>query len=127
MNVPTTLLSKLVDYVEGTTQVLVKQAELDTKVSEAGPDVVDTLIKRGFVDSDKREAALRAIHDPLKVLESLKKTAESVDQKKKDVEPPTMGIPHTIKEAAGAPDRNNGESVELQEANRRFLQRVLGR
>lgn len=126
MNVPDTLLSKMLDYVEGTMQMAVKQAELDTKVSEAGPDVVDTLIKKGFVDANKRDAALRAIHDPLKVLESLKKTAESVDQKKKDAEPPSMGAPHTIKEAAEVRNQD-GESAALQEANRRFIQRVVGR
>ena len=127
MDVSTDILTKVADYVEATMPRLAKQAELDQKVSEAAPDVVDTLIKKGFVDADKRAAALKAVHDPLKVLASLKKTAEAVELRKKDSAPAPMGEAAEIKEAGTGRDRETGESQALKEANRRFVRAITGR
>lgn len=127
MEVSSDFLTKVADYVEATMPRLAKQAELEQKVSEVAPDVVDTLIKKGFVDAEKRAAALKAVHDPLKVLASLKKTAEAVELRKKEAAPPPMGEAAEIKEAGTGVDRDTGESQALKEANRRFVRAITGR
>lgn len=128
MEVSADFLEKVANYVEATMPKIAKQAELDQKVTEAAPDVVDTLIKRGFIDASKRELALKAVHDPLKVLESLRKTANAAAMdRSKDIAPPSMGSAASGVKEAGVKVDNTGESKELQEANRRFISVMLGR
>ena len=123
MEIPAAIVEKLVEYIDDSTKMFEKRAEVERKVNEVGPSVVDTLVKRGLVDAKNRESALRAIEDPVKVLESLKKTAEFVERAAKEEQPiPSMGSASEIKEAGG---NTSGESAEMKEVNRRFV-RALG-
>jgi hypothetical protein len=79
-------LNGVVNYVEATGEMLSKQAELEEKIAQFGPAVVDKLIKLGFLDENGREDAINATKDHLKVLESLEKTAEEVVQRNKTAE-----------------------------------------
>lgn len=123
MEIPAAIVEKLVEYVDDSAKMFEKRAEVERKVNEVGPSVVDTLVKRGLVDAKNRESALRAIEDPVKVLESLKKTAEFVERAKEERPIPSMGSAAEIKEAAG--EKTSGESAEMREVNRRFV-RSLG-
>jgi hypothetical protein len=127
-------LNGVVNYVEATGTMLSKQAELENKVSRFGPAVVDTLIKRGFLNENGRAEAIAATRDHLKVLESLQKTAEEVDRRKKvaSAEVSTMGkgedsikvVPQGSNEVLDAYGRR--ASSEKQAAERAFLRQFLG-
>jgi hypothetical protein len=127
-------LNALVDYIEATGEQASKQAELEEKVEEFGPAVVDTLIKRGFIDENGREEAVAATKDPLKVLESLQKTAEEVGNRKanEDTEPMGAGEDPPTKVAAASEDDgvvdNWGRraSKEAEAASRRFVRTFIG-
>lgn len=116
----------MVDYLEATLPIIEKQAEVASTVKQEAPDVVDFLIKRGFVAENRREQAIAAASDPAKVLAALKKTAErSTPQRTVDgVEPPKMGGPAggsktAEKSASLAP--SYARNTRLEEADRRFL------
>jgi hypothetical protein len=117
ITVPDGFLEGVIDYVEQTSKLLEKQASTDAEVSKRAPDVVDTLIKKGFINENQRAKAVEAVHDPLKVLESLQKTAEAVARR--EAAPPTLGAAAGVKSAS---KRENGKvSPEMEAADRRFL------
>jgi predicted DNA-binding transcriptional regulator len=127
-------LSGVVNYIEATGEMLSKQSELEEKIEEFGPAVVDTLIKRGFIDENGRTEAIAATRDPLKVLESLKKTAEEVDRRKKAEETEPMGkgedTPATkVAEASADVEVTDNwgrrASREKEAADRRFIRRFI--
>jgi polyhydroxyalkanoate synthesis regulator phasin len=114
-------LEGVIDYVEQTSKILEKQASVDAEIAKRAPSVVDTLIKRGFINENQRANATEAVRDPLKVLESLQKTAEAVAQR--DAAPPALGKAAAIKDAA-VPS-NSKISQEREAADRRFV-RAMG-
>jgi len=91
------LLKNMVDYIEKTGSLLNEVAMQKQAAAQQIPDVVDALIKRGFLERKDRERAVVALRDPVKALASLKKTAESFHK-----EPPTLGGPAVVKKASGA-------------------------
>lgn len=116
----------MVDYLEVTLPIVEKQAEVASTVRQEAPEVVDFLIKRGFVAENRREQAIAAASSHEKVLAALKKTAERTTFQKvaNGGEPPKMGGP--------ANDRQDGErqaslspsyarNPRIEEADRRFL------
>jgi hypothetical protein len=120
INVPDGFLDGVIDYVEQTSKLLEKQASTDAEVAKRAPEVVDTLIKRGFINENARAKAIEAVHDPLKVLESLQKTAEAVA--KRESAPPTLGAAHAVtKNAAASTEKDGKISPDMVAANRRFL------
>ncbi len=122
------VMGELLDHVEGTSKLLEKQAQIDAEVAKRGPAVVDTLIKQGFLNENQRAKALEAVKDPLKVLDSLQKTAMAAAGKPASAaEPPKLGQGGSIKEA-GVESRSTvsdpssrQKSAALDDANRRFL------
>jgi len=124
VKVDTKVLEGMVDFVEQSVGYAQKQAEVEAAVEERGPQVVDALIKSGFVNSDNREAALKAAKDPLKVLESLEKTAKAKTRKQASEAPDALGSADEIKEA-GQTEEKAGESPQMAAANNRLL-RSLG-
>jgi hypothetical protein len=125
-------INGVVSYVEATGELVSKQAELEEKIAEFGPTVVDTLIKRGFINENGREEAIAATRDPLKVLESLKKTAEQVDRRKyasDETEPMGKGEdkPEKVVEASIGATDNYGRraSNEKEAADRRFIRQFI--
>jgi len=119
------VLEGMVGFVEQSVGYASKQAEVEATVAERGPQVVETLIKQGFIDGDKKQAALRAIKDPVKVLESLEKTAKAKMAKASAAEPDKLGEGGGVKEAGVGSAEKTDESVAMQAANRRFM-RSLG-
>jgi hypothetical protein len=138
LNAALECVNGLLDDFQAKGELLQKMAALEqrdetnTKVAEEmakrAPSVVDTLVKLGFLDESQRAAALEAAKDPLKVLDSLEKTAKTVVaiQKQASV-PQTLGKGEVLKEAGvsntavGLDPSSRIKSVALDEANRRFL------
>lgn len=121
MEVPAELFEAMTGYIERTANFAQKQAELEQSIATSAPNVIDTLIKCGFVTESHREVALQAARDPLKVLECLHKVAarKAVRQ---DVSVPSMGGAGEIKEAGVAADKTL--SPAMVEANARFLRSI---
>ena len=121
-------LSGLLDHFEKTAPVLEKQASLDEAIAKRAPGVVETLIKCGFLTEGQRDKAVAAVADPLKVLDSLEKTAQSVEEatKRAPAATATLGQGGSIKEAGattpvGLDPSSRSKSAALDDANRRFL------
>jgi hypothetical protein len=126
-------LNGVVDYVEATSGVMTKLAEQEQKVAEFGPQVVDTLIKTGFLTENRREDAIQATTDHLKVLESLQKTAESIDKgqtKRASAEPEAESMGGGVKKETPASSGVDQHGMKLSEvkqaANQRFESAFLG-
>lgn len=119
------MMGELIDHIEGTSKLLEKQAQIDAEVAKRGPAVVDTLIKQGFLNENQRAKALEAVKDPLKVLDSLQKTAMAVTKTASASEPPKLGQGGEVKEAgvkaATSDPSSRQKSAALDDANRRFL------
>lgn len=100
VSVPVETCERVVDYIETADQLLHKAAEDQARWAKDVPLVVDTLIKRGFVEETMRQTATaNLIADPVKALTTLRKTAEAAY-----VPPPMMGkVELPVKEAAGQP------------------------
>ena len=116
----------MVDYLEVTLPIVEKQAEVASTVRQEAPEVVDFLIKRGFVAENRREQAITAASNHAKVLAALKKTAErSTPQKVAEgAEPPKIGGPVSgnqggEKQASLSP--SYARNTRIEEADRRFL------
>jgi hypothetical protein len=128
-------LNNLVDFVEGTGAVLSKVAEQEEKIASFGPAVVDALIKQGCISKESRADAIAATRDPIKVLESLKTTAEYLGTKRaqikeaSDEKPLKMGEGQAdgIEKVAARDTDNWGRkaSIEKEAANRRFLRTFI--
>jgi len=122
VEVDTKVLEAVVDYVEQATGYAQKQAEIEKAVAERGPEVVDALIKAGFVTEDKRESAIRATSDPRKVLESLEKTAKLKAGRKSASAPEPLGTGEDVKEAGV--QRPGDTSPAMAAANDRFMRAI---
>ena len=81
-----------------------QQAEL-TKIAGS---VVDTLIKAGELDADKREKAVEnLVNNPVKVAMCLKSTAEAlIEKQQKQAAPAAMGSGAEINKTAGVKTAN---------------------
>lgn len=90
------MMEDVVSYIEKTSALLGEVAMKKQAAAQRAPEVVDVLIKRGFLEARDRARAIVAIQDPVKAMESLKKTAEQ-----SFVPPPTIGRPAQEKHAAG--------------------------
>lgn len=120
--VPAEFLSSVIDYVEAASQLVVKKAEEEAAVAERAPSVVDTLIKQGFLHENQRKAAESACLEPLKVLDSLQKTAQVASEQRAATPsaPPKLGGANTVKNAGVAPVASKS-NMAMEEANARFL------
>ena len=124
VEVDTKVLEGMVDFVEHAVGYAQKQAETEAAVAERGPLVVDTLIKSGFINQENREAALKATRDPVKVLESLQKTASAKSQRQASEAPATLGSGEDIRNN-GDTQKSGSESTAMKAVNDRLL-RSLG-
>lgn len=122
LGVDTKVLEATVDFVEQATGFAQKQAELEAAVAKRGPQVVDTLIKSGFITEDRRESAIRATRHPVKVLESLEKTARLKAGRNTAPAPVPLGSGEDVKEAGvrGGSDL----SPDMTAANARFMRAI---
>ena len=111
------ILSDMVTYVEGASKLIEKHASEQAELLRKAPSMVDVLIKQGFLHENERLAAIEACKSPIKLMESLQKTAELVAQR--DNPPPAMGGTNSVKEAAVTVP--SGQSPAMEDANRRFM------
>lgn len=107
MEVTPEFLQGVVAYVEKTNEFLEKAAGIDAEVAKRAPAVVDTLIKAGMLDADKRDIAITNVLDPLKTIESLRKTAEFIQKTPTAVKPPEMGSGAEMHKTAGSSDQRS--------------------
>lgn len=117
MEVPTEVLQDVVAFVEKTNEVLEKAASQEAQMAQMAPAVVDELVKAGLLDEAQRDKAIITVQDPLKAMESLRKTAAAMA---KQPAPASMGRGEEIK-TASAQARSN--EPYQSEADRIFLQR----
>lgn len=80
-----------VDYIAGAQPLLQKAAETEAAVAAFMPELVDKLIKRGFIEADARETAIKNLQDPVRALKSLEKLAEIQSREKTAAAPQTLG------------------------------------
>jgi hypothetical protein len=125
MEVDPKVLEGMVDFVEAAVGYAQKQAELEKAAAERAPAVVEALVKAGMVQEERRKAAEAAAQDPLKVLDSLKKTAEAAQRLKHEgAPPPALGRGEELDKTASYESRGSaldGESNSLKQANDRFM------
>lgn len=107
MEVPVSLLQDMVAYVEKSNEILEKAASQETEVSQRAPAVVDSLIKAGLLNADQRNSALQRIQDPLKALESLRKTAEVLVSRVEAQNPGSLGLGESVKSASTSVSSTN--------------------
>lgn len=113
--VPAEVLQDMAAYVEKTDAILEKAASIDTEVANRAPAVVDALIKAGMLEEAKRQIAIDNIRDPLKTLESLRKSAEFVRTKAAAApeKPVTMGSgANDMNKSAGSSEAGRGAMKE---------------
>jgi hypothetical protein len=111
MEVTKETLQESVEFIAEATPILQKQAELETRIAERAPEVVDLLIKAGHVAPEIRETAVKNLQDPMNMLTVLSKLAALTGQKKEAaVAPATMGEAVTTNKQASAPARADKES-----------------
>jgi len=116
------VMEGVVNHIEATSKMLEKQAQVDAEVAKRGPEVVESLIKAGFINEKQRAGALEAVKDPLKVLDSLHKIAQA------SATPKAAAVP-SLGKAAGDEHRDAAPETPtamrgkraLEDANRRFL------
>jgi hypothetical protein len=120
MEVDAEVLQDMVAYIEKSQELLEKAASVENSISEQAPSVVDSLIKAGLLDSEQRQLALVRIQDPLKALESLKKTAEAY---RKPVVTTSLGTPGEIKSAGVS---REGSAPKEKESDRIWNQSFGG-
>lgn len=117
MNISAETLQNMVDYVEQTSGLISKQAEVSQQLAGKAPAVVDKLIKSGFLKENQRATAEVAAQDPLKLLESLSRLA-STNEKAAGESPESLG-------SADASPQDKKASAELPTrgtADRKFLE-----
>jgi polyhydroxyalkanoate synthesis regulator phasin len=120
MEVPAEFLQDVVAYVEKTNGILEKAASTEAEVANRAPAVVDALIKAGMLDADKRETAIDNVRDPLKTLESLRKTAEFMQKTASAAaKPAEMGSGAEMHKTAGSSE--SGKDT-MKESDRIWMQ-----
>ncbi len=118
MDIDPVELTKMVEYIEQTQPMIKKQAAAEDSLKSAVPALVDTLIKRGWLEPTLRDKAINSFQDPLALITSFKKVAESkIDQPA----PATIGksANTTVKSAS---DYESTSTKKTSEADRKFLE-----
>ena len=78
VSVNTGLLKDMASFIKLSSELVTKQASLQQSVNSKIPEVVDTLIRQGLIEPIQKEAAIAALADPVKALETLKSAARRV-------------------------------------------------
>jgi hypothetical protein len=118
--------SGLVDYMEGTQQLLQKVAAERDAARQSAPEVVDALIKAGMLEESARGTAIELLgNDHLKALESLK-TAAAIQPPEA---PPSMGAGSPEGLGKSASDQGSSDPYRRfnSEADRQFEDAILDR
>lgn len=109
-------LQKMVEYIEQTQPLIKKQAAAEDSVKNAVPTLVDSLVKRGWLEATLRDKAIASFQDPLALINSFKKVAEAKNE---------QSAPAPIGKSASANKTGNDDSVTVKkssEADRKFLE-----
>lgn len=112
-------LSEAVEFNAEVTPLIQKAAETEAKVAEKVPGLVDDLIKRGFLEPEIRDAAVKNLQDPIRLVDAMSKLAaiqSKPTEKSASASVPSMGAPEMSKVAA-----NTGKP--MKESDRVFLER----
>jgi len=79
IKIPADLLTSVVDFVEGTGQVLAKKAEQEAEVNAQAKVTLDMLKKQGLAQQGVEDSALLTkLANPVEALKALHKTAALV-------------------------------------------------
>jgi hypothetical protein len=109
VRVDSKLLTDSAAFIQKTSEAFKKLAARQEGIEKSASDVVDVMIDKGLVESTEKEAAIEALQDHSRALESLKRVSQRV------AEIPAMG--NTEKTASGYDDPR----AALPESERRFL------
>lgn len=108
---PKTQQEKLVDYIELTGSIMEKSSALlatkeaqDKECDKLIPNVVQALVENERIEPHEKEAAVKVLKDPVKVLEILAKTAAH----KNDAERAKIGQAEGHTKKAGYNSLNDG-------------------
>lgn len=96
-------LTEAVEFNAEVTPLIQKAAETEAKVAEKVPGLVDDLIKRGFLEPEIREAAVKNLQDPSRLIDAMSKLAAiqgKPTEKSAAAAVPSMGAPETSKTAS---------------------------
>ena len=84
------------------------------ELNKIAASVVDTLVKAGELDADKREQAIKnLVTEPVKVAMCLKTTAEAlIEKQQKQASPAAMGSGAEINKTAGVKTANQRSAAD---------------
>lgn len=112
MDVPTPVLLELVEQFEKTSAFNKRAMDEQKKIDERVPQVVDALVKSGFVDAANRDSAIKTMQaDPMKSLECLEKLASLMPVTSKS--PDSLGgvVATTAKTASQQTQKSESEQL----------------
>jgi len=97
MNIESSVLEGMVEFIKGADSVIAKQASMDATLSSEAACVVDGLVEAGLLPEVTKEASVQKLkEDPTYMVDLLKRAASAMET----IEPAGAGV-DTIK-AAGA-------------------------
>ena len=113
-------LQASVAYAEKAQPLIEKAAQEEAAAAKLVPEVVDNLVKAGYLVAGQREKAAASLQSHVKALEALNKLATASQTSKAASEPPTLGagVP------PAAPASADGKTVKESE---QIWQRAFGR
>lgn len=120
MEIDPNVLQESVDFIAEAQPLLQKAAETEAAVAAAVPELVDNLIKRGFVEASVRDTAIKNMQDPLRLISAMNKLAEIQTREKAAAAPApaTLGAA----EVSNSKTAGSGQS-KMKESDKVFLSR----
>jgi len=112
-------LQASVAYAEKAQPLIEKAAQDEAAAAKLVPEVVDNLIKAGYLVAEQREKAATSLTSHVKALEALNKLAAVTQTAKAAAAPPSLGAPVAL----AAPAATGGTVKESEQ----IWQRAFGR
>lgn len=107
------VIKEAVEFTAEAQPILQKAAETEAQVAAKVPALVDNLIKRGFIEPEIRESAVKNLQDPLRLIDAMDKLAAIQTKpttEKSAAVVPSMGAPDATTKTASAGGKPMKES-----------------
>lgn len=122
MEVSADVMKATVEFVSEATPLLKEAEERKQAADKLIPNVVDTLVKCGFLTNEQRGKAAQTLQDPSKVLQSLMNVALLKTKSASDERPASLGAGTTVqRDNAKTASASTLAGVKTSEADQRFL------
>jgi molecular chaperone GrpE (heat shock protein) len=103
----------MVGFIDAAGKQLQKQAADREQAMAKAAEAVDTLIQKGLLGQERKQAAVELlVEDPIKALDTLRRTATHVKKASAEATPPSMG---------GPVEEETKTASARDEADRKFL------